>query len=140
MPKIRMVKGPATVVVDGACNVLGIDVSNRRIGVRPGKVLPFEPRRRCRLRSRFGRGGGMWFADPKEAGVSMWSDLAQEIVALAGVKKITVMLVGDTDTGKSTLLAYLANVVLEHGLVPCIIDGDVGQGDLAPPAGIGATT
>jgi polynucleotide 5'-hydroxyl-kinase GRC3/NOL9 len=134
-----MVKGPATVVIDGACHVLGSDVSDRRIEIRPGKALPFEPGRGCRLRARFGRGGRMWPAGPEQAGVSMWHDVAQEIVALASSKKITVMLAGDTDTGKSTLLAYLANVVLGRGLVPCIVDGDIGQGDLAPPACIGVT-
>jgi polynucleotide 5'-hydroxyl-kinase GRC3/NOL9 len=48
------------------------------------------------------------------------------------------MLVGETDTGKSTLSTYLANMAVGRGLVPCIIDGDIGQGDLAPPAAIGA--
>ncbi|MDQ4100776.1 MAG: hypothetical protein M3115_01125, partial [Thermoproteota archaeon] len=50
----------------------------------------------------------------------------------------TVMLVGDTDTGKSTLAIYLANMAIMRGLVPSVIDGDIGQGDLAPPTAIGA--
>jgi len=133
--KVRMVKGPATVAVDGACRILGSDVSGQTITIRAGKALPFEPSGRCRLRARLGRGGRMWLADPAAAGTSIWRGLAQQ--ALAGGKK-TVMLAGDTDTGKSTLAAYLANVALERGLVPCIIDGDIGQGDLAPPASIGA--
>jgi polynucleotide 5'-hydroxyl-kinase GRC3/NOL9 len=48
------------------------------------------------------------------------------------------MLAGGSDTGKSTLSTYLANVALAHGARPCMIDGDIGQGDLAPPAAIGA--
>jgi polynucleotide 5'-hydroxyl-kinase GRC3/NOL9 len=127
-----MVKGPATVVVDGSCYVLGSDVSNSTIAVRVGKALPFEPLGRCRLRARLGRGGRMWLADPAAAGTSIWCGIAQQVSALAG----TVMLAGDTDTGKSTLSAYLANVALEHDLIPCIVDGDIGQGDLAPPASI----
>jgi polynucleotide 5'-hydroxyl-kinase GRC3/NOL9 len=66
----------------------------------------------------------------------MWHDVARNMSGL-GSKKI-LMLVGDSDTGKSTLAVYLTNVVLRQGLVPCVIDGDIGQGDLAPPAGIGA--
>lgn len=132
-----MVKGPATVVVAGTCHVLGSDVSGMRIEVRAGKALPFEPGKNCRLRARLGRGGRMWKAPPAEAGVSMWHDVARHVYAL-GTKKIVVMLAGDNDTGKSTLAAYLANVALARGLVPCVIDGDIGQGDLAPPAGIGA--
>jgi polynucleotide 5'-hydroxyl-kinase GRC3/NOL9 len=129
-----MVKGPAIVAVDGACHVLGVDVSNSTITVRSGKALPFEPLGRCRLRARLGRGGRMWPANPAAAGTSIWRGIAQP--ALAGGKKI--MIAGDTDTGKSTLSAYLANMTLGRGLAPCIVDGDIGQGDLAPPASIGA--
>ncbi|AFU59864.1 GTPase or GTP-binding protein-like protein [Candidatus Nitrososphaera gargensis Ga9.2] len=133
-----MIKGPATVTVDGACDVLGSDVSGKTITVRAGKALPFEPRGRCRLRARLGRGGSMWLADPAKAGVSLWRGITQELTDLVGNKKTTVMLVGETDTGKSTLSVYLANVMLNRGLVPCIVDGDIGQGDLAPPTSIGA--
>lgn len=136
--KVRMVKGPAKVAVDGTCHVLGSDVSGQSIVVRAGKALSFEPAGRCKLRARFGRGGRMWLADPAEAGISMWHDIARQVSALAGDRKVTVMLAGDTDTGKSTLSAYLANVALSHRLVPCVIDGDIGQGDLGPPATIGA--
>ena len=133
-----MVKGPAKVTVDGPCHVLGSNVSGQTITIRAGKALPFEPRGRCRLRTRLGRGGRKWLADPTKAGTSLWRDIAQQVPSLADGEKITVMLVGDTDTGKSTLSAYLANVMLEHRLVPCVIDGDIGQGDLGPPASIGA--
>ncbi|MGI0049360.1 MAG: Clp1/GlmU family protein, partial [Nitrososphaera sp.] len=135
MPRVRMVKGPATVVVDGACHVLGSDVSGRTIKIRAGKALPFEPSGRCRLRAKLGRGGRIWLADPTAAGTSIWRGIAQQVSALEGRKKI--MLAGDTDTGKSTLSAYLANVAFEHNLTPCIVDGDIGQGDLAPPASVG---
>jgi polynucleotide 5'-hydroxyl-kinase GRC3/NOL9 len=135
-----MVKGPATVAVDGACQVLGSDVSGQMIAIRAGKALPFEPSGRCRLRARLGRGGRMWLANSTTAGTSMWRSLAQQVSALGKGKKITVMLAGNTDSGKSTLSAYLANVALARGLAPCIIDGDIGQGDLAPPGIIGAAS
>jgi polynucleotide 5'-hydroxyl-kinase GRC3/NOL9 len=128
-----MVKGPATVAAEGMCHVLGSDVSGQTITVRAGKALPFEPSGRCRLRARLGRGGRMWLADSAAAGTSIWRGIARR-VDTGGI----VMLAGDTDTGKSTLAAYLANVVLGRGVTPCIVDGDIGQGDLAPPASIGA--
>jgi polynucleotide 5'-kinase involved in rRNA processing len=43
-----------------------------------------------------------------------------------------------TQTRASLLFPYLANVALSHRLAPCVIDGDIGQGDLGPPATIGA--
>ena len=136
--KVRMVKGPATVSVEGACHVLGSDVSGQTIRIRTGKALPFEPRGRCRLHVRLGCGGRRWLADHTKAGTSLWRDIAKQVTSLAVDKKVTVMLAGDTDTGKSTLSAYLANVTLERRLVPYLIDGDIGQGDLGPPASIGA--
>ncbi|HEX2471688.1 MAG TPA: Clp1/GlmU family protein [Nitrososphaera sp.] len=138
--KVRMIKGPAKVVVKGACHVLGSDVSWQIVKVRAGKALPFEPSNRwCRLHARLGYGARLWWANPKQAGTSMWRSLAEQISALAaGKKTTTVMLVGDTDTGKSTLAIYLANMAIRSGLVPSVIDGDIGQGDLAPPTAIGA--
>jgi polynucleotide 5'-hydroxyl-kinase GRC3/NOL9 len=137
--KVRMIKGPAKVVVKGTCHVLGRDVSGQTVKVRPGKALPFELGNRwCRLHTRLGYGARSWWADHKQAGTSMWLSLARHVSDLAKGKKTIVMLVGDTDTGKSTLAIYLANMAIRHGLVPSIIDADIGQGDLAPPTAIGA--
>ena len=142
-PKVRMVKGPARVFVKGACYVLGRNVSGQTVKVRAGRVLPFEPIGMCRLQARFGPGATMWWADPRQAGTYMWRGLAERVFALAAINKkttrpTTVMLVGDTDTGKSTLAIYLANMAIRRGLAPSVIDGDIGQGDLAPPTAIGA--
>jgi polynucleotide 5'-hydroxyl-kinase GRC3/NOL9 len=136
--KVRMVKGPAKVVVNGVCHILGSDVSGQIVKVRAGKALPFELSNRCRLQAQLGHGARLWWAHPNQAGTSMWRSLAQQVSALAAGKKITVMLLGGTDTGKSTLTIYLANMAIRHGLVPCVIDGDIGQSDLAPPTAIGA--
>ena len=137
--KVRMVKGPAKVVVKGVCHVLGTDVSGKTVKVRAGKALPFELSNRCRLQTRLGYGARLWWAHPNYAGTSMWRSLAYQMLSVLGAgKKITVMLVGATDTGKSTLTIYLANLALLRGLVPCVIDGDIGQGDLAPPTAMGA--
>jgi polynucleotide 5'-hydroxyl-kinase GRC3/NOL9 len=136
--KIRMVKGPAKIVVNGVCHILGCDVSGQTVKVRAGKALPFELSNRCRLQVQLGHGARLWWAHPDQAGTSMWRSLTQQVLALAAGKKITVMLLGGTDTGKSTLAIYLANMAIRRGLVPCVIDGDIGQGDLAPPTAIGA--
>ena len=48
-----------------------------------------------------------------------------------------ILIVGDSDTGKSTLATYITNEALKKGYRPGIIDADIGQGDLAPPNAIG---
>jgi len=45
-----------------------------------------------------------------------------------------VMIIGDVDSGKTTLLHFLANEFIEMGLRVAIVDGDVGQKGLLPPA------
>ncbi|NWG09411.1 MAG: hypothetical protein HXX80_03725 [Nitrososphaerales archaeon] len=45
---------------------------------------------------------------------------------------------GETDSGKSTLTSYLVNLALMRDLRAILVDGDIGQGDLAPPGCIGA--
>jgi polynucleotide 5'-hydroxyl-kinase GRC3/NOL9 len=137
--RVRMVKGPAKVFVNGVCHILGTDVSGQTVNVRAGKALPFELGNRCRVQAELGLGARLWWAHPNHAGTLMWRSIAQQVSALAASQeKISVMLVGATDTGKSTLTAYLANMAIRRGIVPCVIDGDIGQGDLAPPTAVGA--
>lgn len=49
-------------------------------------------------------------------------------------KPVKVMLIGSTDSGKTTLLTFLANKLLENGLKVAIVDSDVGQKGILPPA------
>jgi polynucleotide 5'-hydroxyl-kinase GRC3/NOL9 len=48
------------------------------------------------------------------------------------------MVAGGTDAGKSTFCTFLANRAIADGVASSIIDGDIGQSDLAPPSVIGA--
>ncbi|ASJ11708.1 Clp1/GlmU family protein [Thermococcus thioreducens] len=45
-----------------------------------------------------------------------------------------VMLIGPTDSGKTTLLTFLANRLLKEGLRVAVVDSDVGQKGILPPA------
>ena len=134
-----MVKGLARVIVRGRCVVLGADVSNSLVRVRAWKALPFEVGPNCRLSAKLGRGGKMWWADPHHAGGCIWKGIAGKVLAaLENKTRVVVVILGDSDTGKSTLCTYLANIALGKGIAPCIIDGDIGQGDISPPTAIGA--
>lgn len=52
-------------------------------------------------------------------------------------KPSKVMLIGPTDSGKSTLLTFLANKLIEMGLGVAVVDGDVGgqKGGILPRHG-----
>jgi polynucleotide 5'-hydroxyl-kinase GRC3/NOL9 len=109
-----------------------MDVSGRQVAVRAGKALPFEPGNDCKL----GIEGEAWSADPSAAGTAMWKNAVQRIL---NSESRVVMVAGGVDAGKSTFCTYLANMAISRGIIPCVIDGDMGQGDLAPPAAIGAS-
>jgi polynucleotide 5'-hydroxyl-kinase GRC3/NOL9 len=111
-----------------------MDVSDRTVQVRLGKAMPFELGTGCTLEL---EGGESWEADPSRAGTAMWAGLVKQILDMSG-RRLGVMLVGATDTGKSTLATYIANTAIVRGILPCVVDGDMGQGDLAPPTAIGA--
>ena len=51
-----------------------------------------------------------------------------------------VVVLGDVDSGKSTLCTYLANSCLRKEASVRIIDGDIGQADIGPPTTISAST
>ncbi|NJE25086.1 polyhydroxyalkanoate depolymerase [Thermococcus sp. MV5] len=49
-------------------------------------------------------------------------------------KPVKVMIIGSVDSGKTTLTVFLANELLKEGLRVGIIDSDIGQKGILPPA------
>ena len=115
------------------CQVLGKDVANSEVSVDVGKILPFEISSDCKINI---KGGESWLASSSTAGTSIWREVIQKIF-YEKVFLRTILIVGDRDTGKSTLAVYIINEALKNGFRPCVIDADIGQGDLAPPNAIG---
>jgi polynucleotide 5'-hydroxyl-kinase GRC3/NOL9 len=130
---VLLVKGPGIVECEGNFTALGKDIRNN-VSVRAGKVLPFETNEGGTARVRVRRHGSVITVRHGKVGVSIWKDVAEKMHE----KPKRVMLVGATDTGKSTLTTYLSNLLYASGRRIAVVDGDVGQGDLAPPGCIGA--
>lgn len=130
---VQLVKGPSEVYVEGHADVLGKDVFNSQVYVDVGKILPFETSAGCNIQV---RGGETWLASARTAGTTIWQEIIQNIFADRVLRMI--LIVGKTDSGKSSLATYIINKALNLGLKPRLIDADVGQGDLAPPNAIGA--
>jgi len=61
-----------------------------------------------------------------------WREASQVSLEVKGV----VVILGDVDSGKSTLSVFLANEFYSHGDKVSVIDGDVGQADIGPPTTI----
>lgn len=71
--------------------------------------------------------------------MASWSQAVEEVAAAVAADPGVCMLLGATDTGKTTLARILANALLERGRRVAVVDGDVGQSDVGPPATVGLT-
>ncbi len=69
-------------------------------------------------------------AEPREDG---WAGATAAIVEGGG----TVLVVGDTDTGKTTFCRRLLNAALAAGRRVALVDADIGQSEVGPPACVG---
>lgn len=134
--EVLLVRGPAAVKAGNGVSVLGAPIiPSSRVVVKRNKVLPFETSQGgSSLQVTFGEGG-----DAKVlhggVGTKIWSEVAKGVL----VDGRKVMIMGKTDAGKSTLTTYLINRALLQNVKPAIIDGDIGQSDLAPPGCVGAS-
>ncbi|MEM3708221.1 MAG: polynucleotide 5'-hydroxyl-kinase [Nitrososphaerales archaeon] len=139
--EVLLVKGPASVKAESkGLSVLGIKMNiGEKIIIRKNKVLPFEADENGSLiQVTLGEKSEAWISHDK-VGVALWKNLEERVFKNFELGKRRFMIIGETDSGKSTLTSYLANMALMRGLKTIIVDGDIGQGDLAPPGCIGAT-
>ncbi len=97
--------------------------------------MPFETDHVATAKVAFRRGADYLLASGR-VGVGIWRSVRDLMFAPdCGGEKVVI--VGATDSGKSTLSTYLLNTALSQGLAVGVIDEDVGQGDLAPPGCVG---
>jgi len=61
---------------------------------------------------------------------------AQQLVDRGQIKKGLYLIIGATDTGKTTLIAALAKHLAKKSAVG-IVDADIGQSHIGPPATVG---
>ncbi len=65
-----------------------------------------------------------------EAGLEVWDDTIRQIVSDGGV----ALLIGAPDTGKTTFCRRAALAAIQAGRRAAIVDADVGQSEIGPPA------
>jgi len=132
------IKGPATVrLQDGEAEVLGIPLSYEApIVVRRNKILPIEPiTKPAYITVSFGPNGYVLQKQIK-GGTKIWAR-AKDLITSTPLKVRRLIVVGASDSGKSTLTTYLLNLAVAKGIKVGVVDADIGQSDLAPPGCIG---
>src|SRR5919109_6164 len=139
---VLLVKGSLEISTHGEASILGKDISDRKIFLVDKKVWPIETKSGCDiLLSRDPQKGDeaeeFWTSDSRGAGTRIWDDVIYTIFHGRTVLPGSILVIGPTDSGKTTLSTYIINHAIKEGLRPAVIDADIGQGDIAPPSAIG---
>ncbi len=133
--KLLRVEGPAAVrVIDGEVYVLGVTYgADSKFTVLRARKVIVKPLRDSVLEITLGPDGSVEEARLDEEVIDIWEDATSRI----DLEGITVIL-GAMDVGKTTMTVMIANKASRAGHRVGIIDADLGQNDLGPPATVDA--
>jgi polynucleotide 5'-hydroxyl-kinase GRC3/NOL9 len=129
-----LVQGPATAkLISGNVSSLAKPLPvGEPLTVRAGRLRIIEATDESELDMIIGQNGKVNEVEmstiPPE-----WIDLAKKMTADKAAD-LRVMVLGGLDTGKNTLITYLANMLLGAGFKVAVMDADMGQGEIGPPA------
>lgn len=129
------IMGPAKIqILEGCIRILGINVcKGESIVINKYRSYCLVALENTVFSASLGEGGSIEKPAPGEEVISEWESTAKTIATNDRV----VVVVGSIESGKTSFSTLLSNIALELGRNPCVIDADVGQGDLAPPTFIG---
>lgn len=134
--KTLLVNGPASVrLASGKAEILGASLNvGEKIVVRAGKQVPFYVEENASFDINQAKDSMVEEVDGDTIPIS-WKKVVEETLALE--RPTVVMIMGDVDSGKTSLCTLLANRALELNLGVAIVDADLGQSDIGPPTTVG---
>ncbi|MEM1644348.1 MAG: Clp1/GlmU family protein [Ignisphaera sp.] len=129
------IMGPAKlIVIEGCVRIIGLNIcKGESIIINRYRSYCIKALENSIINIVLGEGGSIEKPNPGEEVVDAWESIARVIVEKGG----TVLVLGAIESGKTSFSTLLSNIAIEMGKKPCIVDADVGQGDLAPPTFIG---
>jgi polynucleotide 5'-hydroxyl-kinase GRC3/NOL9 len=134
--KTLLVDGPASVrLVSGKVEVFGFQMREKRIVVSQNTRLPFYATEKSVFEIHIGVNAALQEVE----GVTIpqsWSEAVQKILEVK-TRPVTVVVVGQSDSGKSSLCTYLVNKLLDGKNKGAVLDGDIGQSDIGPSSTVG---
>jgi len=125
-----IVRGPASLqLLAGQATALGAPLARCRLIIRGERQLAIETSFEADLDVILGESSRIMEVE----GSTIPSSWHSALDAIAEMKQGKVVIVGGADVGKSTLSTFIANGMLTKGIIPQIIDADIGQADIGPP-------
>lgn len=133
--KTLIVKGPASVkLLSGSGRVFGYTLTQKKpLFVRDSRALPIFTDVGMEVELSLGEDSSVEIVD-QDTIPEDWKTLASQTVK--NHKKIIIM--GGTDSGKTSLTTFITNSLLSEYKKVCLIDLDLGQSNICPPTTVGS--
>jgi polynucleotide 5'-hydroxyl-kinase GRC3/NOL9 len=137
--KTLIIDGPASVtLVSGRVEVFGFSLGNMvNVVIRDGKRMPFTVEKTATFNISLGENACVEEVEGSTIPPS-WNKAYEELLAIPS-KPATALVLGATDSGKTSFCTYLVNKLLGEGRKIAILDGDLGQSDIGPPCTVAYT-
>ena len=131
--KTLLVDGPASVtVVSGSVEVFGSKPNiTSKIIIREGKRLPFAVNETAAFDISLAEKASVEEVEGNTIPPS-WIKAHEDLSDLQA-KPATAMVLGTTDSGKTSFCTYLINKLIGQKKKIAVLDGDLGQSDVGPP-------
>ncbi len=135
--KTLLVDGPASVtVLSGNVEVFGLRVrKDYRIVIREGRRLPFFAGETASLNISVGENASVKEVDGDTVPTS-WAESSDRLMQFQK-RPVVVMVIGKTDSGKTSFCTYLVNRLFSPKQRVAVLDGDLGQSEIGPPCTVG---
>lgn len=134
--KTLLVDGPASVtLLIGQVEVFGHQMTqSEKVIIRDGKRMPFIAEQPSSLEISLGENACIEEYEGSTIPPS-WNR-AIEVLMHDKEKNRIIVILGATDSGKTSFCTYLANRLLRDHQKIVVMDGDLGQSDIGPPCSI----
>jgi polynucleotide 5'-hydroxyl-kinase GRC3/NOL9 len=135
--KTLIVDGPASVqITSGSAEVFGFKHKpENKITVQEGKRLPFYVLEDTTINVSLGKKGGIQEVEGNTTPQS-WNQPIDIALSLKN-KPATILILGKTDSGKSSFCTFLVNKLVAGKCKVAVLDGDLGQSDIGPSGTVG---
>jgi polynucleotide 5'-hydroxyl-kinase GRC3/NOL9 len=130
--KTLLVNGPASVqVISGKVEVFGYQPKeSTTILVREGKRLPFFVVEKVVFHISLGVNASIQEVEGNTIPPT-WNKPIETVLSLQN-KPVTILVLGEIDSGKSSFCTYLVNKLTSGKCRVAVLDGDLGQSDIGP--------
>lgn len=130
------VKGPARVsVIRGRIMIVGAEYGEgSSVIIHALRSYGIKVLEDTALDVSLGNEASIEVVDPREEVVDKWLEISEDVLDyLKDHGTVRVVIIGPVESGKTTLSAFIANRALARGVMPALIEGDVGQEDIGVP-------